>query len=597
MLKAFQSFTVAVIVSLSSPAPAQILINEVHGFGTSANPALPGDYLELWNQGSSPVDLTGWTIGTWVGDTGAVTTRVIPCTPAGNHIIPGNCFWILQESGTLGDPLTGSLAGLNGMRGLPTTWSSSSNIGAYLLDPGGMCVDYAYLRRGTTAPPATPPNLVAPCTFALGNLGTTGTGFAHIQRLTNTDTDSFADWAQDATANAGTPGAINTTGGATQASLGACVPGAAATPAWETNSPEARLSLNNVENTAFSGPIDVTACVGQNTTLLIESTLAGNGWDLCYTTATALAGSTLCAPGAGFNTSNGQVINVDFNAPDFACINNFSFPPFPGNQSYGIVVNSPLPNLTAQMVVLDGAHPDGLRLSAAVQLHVVGAGAQALALTDDSSAIVTFAGPPVCGPASFTFCGTAYTQAAVISNGRVMFGTPDTDFTATVAEAMADNPFVGHWTDMNPTLGGTITFSNAGSGILRIDWAGVPYFGEAGTANTFGVSLDTNNGSVTIDGLQGIQPNPATGLVTSAVGDAAFLGLSCGAPGGATNGGATVFSSGGGGCPIMATDMVYDFIGSGATPPVIVPSLAGTSTLTAVTFTPQIGGGYCWTGS
>ncbi len=154
----------AALVLAGTCAAQPILINEVHGFGSGSSPALPGDYLELWNQGATDYDLSGHTIGIWAADTGTVTSVVVPCTPTRRHIIPANGFWVMQESGTLGDAMTGTLAGVHGMRGLPGSWSSTSSMGARVIAPGGNCIAYVYLRRATTALPAAPPNIVAPCT-------------------------------------------------------------------------------------------------------------------------------------------------------------------------------------------------------------------------------------------------------------------------------------------------------------------------------------------------------------------------------------------------------------------------------------------------
>jgi hypothetical protein len=169
------SVLVPLLLAVVGAAKGQIIFNEAHGLPTGNGPVrLLGDYVELWNQSPTPINLAGYTLGLWNTDTAVPTVKVIPAGPASTWI-PGYGFYIFEEGGVLGDVLCdANLAGFPGMMMGTSPWTSNGNLGAYLRDAMGNCVDYMYLRRGTTAPPATSPNLPAGCVWTLGNIGTTG---------------------------------------------------------------------------------------------------------------------------------------------------------------------------------------------------------------------------------------------------------------------------------------------------------------------------------------------------------------------------------------------------------------------------------------
>ncbi len=593
-LSSLRALTVG--LALTAAVTAQpILINEVHGFGAGAAPVLPGDYLELWNQGSTDYSLAGHTIQIWAGDTAVGTSVVVPCQADGRHIIPANGFWVMQESAIalLGMPNTGTLTGIHGMRGLPASWSSSSSMGAKVSDAGGNCVAYVYLRRASTALPVAAPNL-GTCAWTLGNVGTTGASLAHIQRLTNANTNSVADWGHDATTNVGTPGAINTTGAATQTSIGPIVPIAPGPAAWETNSPECSFDFDGGTNTA-AAPINVNGCINATSNANFASTLIGLPYDLAVGFNLGVAPTTLCTVGTGITTAGGQTINIDLADPFLFFLNNATFTTlFAANFNIPILTGTPIPNISAQMVVADPGHPDGVRLSSLAQLHILSSVTNNLTLTDDSTVAVNF--PTLCGgPASIPFCGTTYTSFFVNSNGRVMFGAAgDTDNTATVAEALLDNPAVGCWTDLNPAgvPAGTISVSTAGS-LVSVNWNGTVYFATANPV-TFSVVFDPVTGVITVNTTT--IPENSTPAPTGTF-DAQFLGLSRGAAGAATNGGPTVFAPAGSGSPMAATDMIYDYWdGTVANAPNGLNRCASLQTgLASIVFTPS-GSNYTWAG-
>ena len=76
--------------------------------------------------------------------------------------------------------------------------------------------------------------------------------------------------------------------------------------------------------------------------------------------------------------------------------------------------------------------------------------------------------------------------------GDLVFGSGDSDFSPTLSEAANDAPFIGFWTDLDASQGGSITASTPapGSGIIRVDYLGVPYFGVPSPTVSFGVEID-----------------------------------------------------------------------------------------------------------
>jgi hypothetical protein len=567
-MRLFLPLTLALLVVATSPA--QLLINEVHGFGGGASPVLPGDYIEIWNQSSSNIDLAGYSLDIWAGDTGAAQIRVIPsvCGATNTSIVPANGFWIFQEAGVLGDPLTGSLAGLIGMRGMPTNWSSTSNFGARLINPLGNCVDYVYIRRGTTAPPALPPNLVAPCTWTLGNVGTVTSGRAHAQRLTNTNTSSFTDWADSVTATVGTPGAENTILGATQTPTGPLGSVGANFFAFETNDSECSFDVNGATNNG-NAPISVVACLADTIVANLASTNVGFGWELAVGVAPAIAAATDCAPGAGgISTPNFQKLNIDLTDPALLFLNGLTFSvAFPGNIALPIIPAGPIANVTGQMAIIAPANLDGFALSAPAQLQITNMidETRTLTLTDDSTTNVVLSS--LCGaPAGINFYGTTYNNLWVNSNGRVMFGAAGlTTLGATIPLALSNNPSVGFWTDLNPTPvgSGPITVSTVG-GVVTVTWNGTYYFGTTVPCN-YSVVFDPANDDVSLVVNSPFTANPA-GL---GGGDAQWFGISGGNAVTATDGGPVTFAPASGTLLMpLSTDMIYDFwAGTVATAP------------------------------
>jgi hypothetical protein len=254
-----------------------------------------------------------------------------------------------------------------------------------------------------------------------------------------------------------------------------------------------------------------------------------------------------------------------------------------------------------QAMVINPASPAGASLSQATEFHCVlqtGAAPSVAGPTgDDTSVLINLTSPQVCWP-SVSMYGTVYTQMQVVSNGRVMFqSATNTDWTPTVAEAQAttSGPFIGFWTDLNPTTvsGGAITASQPAPGLLRVDYVGVAYDLEPTAPVTFGIQFDTTTGTVQLDGLTGIVANPQTTFLATA--DSQYFGMSRGS--GATDGGISTFAAGSVGLALSPTAMIYDWYGAVAGGPGRVNSLVP-GTLNSIVFTPSLTAApnYDWAG-
>lgn len=113
----------------------------------------------------------------------------------------------------------------------------------------------------------------------------------------------------------------------------------------------------------------------------------------------------------------------------------------------------------------------------------------AVVLTDDDSISI---------PLNFTFTwyGQYYTSIFVTSNGRVTFGTAgtngDADYSGTPDSFVSGAASFGAWTDLDPSLGGTITVDNQATSI-KIIYAGIPHKTWPGATASFTIELSATN--------------------------------------------------------------------------------------------------------
>ena len=91
---------IGTIVNDDEPPPVDtdVVISQVYGGGGNAGATLTHDFVELFNPGSNPVNLTGWSVQ-YTSATGTGTWQV---TPLSGFIEPGHYYLIQQAQGTGG---------------------------------------------------------------------------------------------------------------------------------------------------------------------------------------------------------------------------------------------------------------------------------------------------------------------------------------------------------------------------------------------------------------------------------------------------------------------------------------------------------------
>lgn len=359
-------------------------------------------------------------------------------------------------------------------------------------------------------------------------------------------------------------------------------------PAYETNDDRARFTVDGVEGSSIA-PARVSSPVCVNNDIAFASNLAATAFEAVVTPGGLVAGGS---PGS-ITTPGGQIVNVELGRPGTFFLNGgaaLRFLPFPG--PFNVAFGGPTPiALSGQAVFLDPGSADGIAISQGSELdRTPNTGPVAGPTSDDGTVLVDLSAQG-CGP--IDFLGTSYTQLGMASNGRVTLSGVDGDFSPSLAEATTDLPMLGAWTDLNPSNGGTISFTDSGSQV-RIDYAGVPYFGEA-TTISFSIIIDRVGGGFTLDGLTGIVANPGTAISSS---DAMFLGFSPGSAasgGAAADPGATTYAVGGAGSTASLDEMSYDFVQGATAGTPWAPASLAPGTLNTISFftTPT---GVTWVG-
>ncbi len=80
------------------PAPADIVISQVYGGGGNSGATFTHDFIELFNQGPTTVNLSGWSVQ-YISATGTGTWAV---TPLAGSIAPGGYYLVQQAAGAGG---------------------------------------------------------------------------------------------------------------------------------------------------------------------------------------------------------------------------------------------------------------------------------------------------------------------------------------------------------------------------------------------------------------------------------------------------------------------------------------------------------------
>ncbi|NRA97652.1 MAG: hypothetical protein HRU14_15765 [Planctomycetes bacterium] len=357
---------------------------------------------------------------------------------------------------------------------------------------------------------------------------------------------------------------------------------------WEINGADAWFDVDGIVGSTLQ-PAMLRRCPGASVTLDLRSNLGPAPYDLGLTVSALVPGSF-----GGSVTGAGQNINIPLGNPTLRWLLGGLGPNlstlFPGDHTL-VAPTPPQPTVvSAQMYIIDQSHPDGFVLAQGSQLTVSIGQPVPGPTVDEEIVTITLGGLPVCGPASIPFFGTAYTQLNVHSNGRVSFGNyPSIDFSASPAEAMAGDPFVGFWTDLDPTNGNVTIHAPTPSAIV-VGYTAT-YFDEPSGNVSFYIRFDAATGGVDLLGLQLIPANPLTSALATA-GDRQFLGLSPGL--GATDPGPVTFGVGAVGSG-GSSAMLYDWYDHLSGHPSLVPSLQ-TGNLYGIFFSPNGQGGYDWTG-
>jgi hypothetical protein len=110
------STSISLTVTAPVPAPTSVKISQVYGGGGNSGATFKNDFIELFNQSTFPVDITGWSVQQ-ISAGGTGTWNVTPLCPSGTCSIQPGHYFLVQEAqgngGTTNLPtpdVTGSIA-------------------------------------------------------------------------------------------------------------------------------------------------------------------------------------------------------------------------------------------------------------------------------------------------------------------------------------------------------------------------------------------------------------------------------------------------------------------------------------------------------
>lgn len=135
---------------------------------------------------------------------------------------------------------------------------------------------------------------------------------------------------------------------------------------FQVNSPASSLVMGGLPDAGTFAPMAITTAIGSTVLADLTSTNIGLPWDVAVTTAPAVPGMA-----GGVPTAGGQFVNVDVTDPSFGALFGLTFTNSFFNLT-GLAISFPAPVLlSAQLVVVDPAGPDGIALSHVNQVEFV----------------------------------------------------------------------------------------------------------------------------------------------------------------------------------------------------------------------------------
>jgi len=258
---------------------------------------------------------------------------------------------------------------------------------------------------------------------------------------------------------------------------------------FQTNQTGSTLDIDgNVSNGLTSAV--TTTITGQTVTL--NSTAIGP-FEIASALRPAIAGGVFTTPG-------GQVVNVDLTDPSLSFVNgNTNLTPVAHPGVLAIPLTSSVPFVgTGQQVVLDPVHPDGFVLSQSCELRITYDNQLAVgnAACTSGGTTITLGNNANIQQAlgfSFSYYGTSYTEVFVSSNGHVTFGSGFNSWASGGGGLNGGLPMIAPCSeDLNPTVGGTISFYTDNAGTFEVCWQGVPSFATA-NSNDFKITAVNGN--------------------------------------------------------------------------------------------------------
>jgi predicted extracellular nuclease len=136
-------------LGLAAPAGAAVVISQVYGGGGNSGATLKHDFIELFNNGSAPVAIGGWSVQ-YASATG--TSWALTPIPAGTTLQPGRYLLVRQAQGTGGSiDVIGDVTGTLAMGGVSGKVALANNSTAFSGTVPTGAVDFVGYGAATTA--------------------------------------------------------------------------------------------------------------------------------------------------------------------------------------------------------------------------------------------------------------------------------------------------------------------------------------------------------------------------------------------------------------------------------------------------------------